>query len=75
MCSRCGCRKVALGCHKYCRECSRSARTDGRRKRREQLKAQDTPVWQRNGWASVEQYRQYHRRYMRELRARAREDL
>ena len=39
--------------------------TIARSKRRDQLKAQGVPTWQRNGWASVEQFRQYHRDYMR----------
>jgi hypothetical protein len=47
--------------------------TIARSKRRGQMKAKGVPTWQRNGWTSVEQYRQYHRDYMRERRERIRE--
>jgi hypothetical protein len=43
--------------------------TTARRARRIRLKVQGTPTWQRNGWASEEQYRAYHRQYLRERRA------
>ena len=46
--------------------------TIARSKRRDQLKVQGVPTWQRNGWTSVEQYRQYHRDYMRARRERIR---
>jgi hypothetical protein len=47
--------------------------TIARSKRREQMKADGVPTWQRNGWSSVEQYRQYHRKYMRARRERVHE--
>ena len=46
--------------------------TIARSKRREQMKAEGAPTWQRNGWASEEQFRQYHREDMRARRERTR---
>jgi hypothetical protein len=73
VCTHCGCRKVAPGKRKYCYDCARTARTSIRRTRRECLKAEGFPAWQRNGWASAEEYRQYHREYMRILRSQKRQ--
>jgi hypothetical protein len=61
-CNNC---EVAPGKQKYCRKCAKKAAAITRRKRRERLKAQGVPVWQRNGWTSVEQFQQYYRDYMR----------
>lgn len=73
VCTNCRCREVAPGKQKYCRECASMEGTIARNKRRGQQKAQGVPSWQRNGWTSVEQFRQYHRDYMRARREHMRE--
>jgi hypothetical protein len=73
VCANCSCREVAPGKRKYCRECAPMEGTIARSKRREQMKDEGVPTWQRNGWISVEQFRQYHRDYMRTHRKRVRE--
>jgi hypothetical protein len=68
VCANCRCREVAPGKLKYCWECADMEGTIARSKRREQMKAEGVPAWQRNGWTSIEQYRLYHRDYMRTRR-------
>jgi hypothetical protein len=70
MCIYCTIRPIAPGKQKYCRICVVLAPTMARHERRAKMKAQGIPAWQRNGWASEEQYRQYHRQYMQERRVR-----
>jgi hypothetical protein len=70
VCAQCGYRRVAPGKQKYCHDCAPVAKTVVRRERRLHLKTQGIPAWQRNGWASEEQYRQYHRQYMQGRRSR-----
>ena len=72
LCAYCGCREIARGKQKYCHECADMEGTIARNKRRQQLKAEGVPTWQRNGWTSVEQYRQYYRDYMRTRREQVR---
>jgi hypothetical protein len=72
VCANCGYREVAPGKQKYCRECADMEGTIARSRRREQMKTEGVPTWQRNGWTSVEQFRQYHRDYMRTRREKIR---
>lgn len=74
LCVLCQYRPVARGRQKYCRDCACQAKALVRRLRRARLKAQQAPIWQRNGWSSVEQFRQYHRAYMQAVRARRQEE-